>query len=98
MSPGRDSGVANNQALILTNNMRSQSPGFIVNERGTHSLANSARHSPLLTLESGQCVLRTYPSQRDAANALRCELIPRRNISSRATPNDLGINVADWHG
>ena len=41
----------------------------------------TARHSPLLTLESGQSGLRIYTSQRDAA--------PQGIHHQREAPNDL---------
>ena len=38
----RDSDVANNRAPSQANDLTSQSSGFIVNERGTHCLANDS--------------------------------------------------------
>jgi len=49
----RDSGVANNQAQIQTNDLN-QSSGFIVIERSTHCLANYNPSFTPITLESGR--------------------------------------------
>lgn len=88
MSPGRDSGVANNQAGVETSVLTSHRLELSRMSEAHIASRMRARHSPLLTLESGQFDLRIYTSQRGAAKSLHCELTSRRNTSSRGTPND----------